>query len=306
MKLKDWSQKSGVKYLTAYRWFKAGTLPVKAYQTNSGTIIVDEELETEKEEKQELKNSAMSLFLKKTVEFSKNEASVEDFAAYVISNFTISLAEDFNIPKYSKQKPKSEDVQKHFQQFIPKNEKPKANSIVMEPEVDITITNTTISHEDLVNGFAQAVGVPNPPPGYMPTNINNSAIFTSALDKFTKSMSTESMINRNVDSNSTPQPINYTDSNNHAFSGSTFYSTVVNDVNSFNNSIIPTFTSAVVNNGLVNGIDNSSAHYLSESDATVMHDGLYPNVSTEPECKGSEKLNINSPRSKRGRKPSKK
>src|SRR5271166_4954883 len=117
MKLKDWSDAQGVKYLTAYRWFKNGTFPGEAYQTKSGTIIVRDE----EENNDNTKNDAISLFLKKTVEFSKNNSSVEDFAAFIISNFSLKLNTS-DRPKYSRSKPKSEEVQKHFQQFIPDKE----------------------------------------------------------------------------------------------------------------------------------------------------------------------------------------
>ncbi len=42
MKLSDYAKKVGVTYTTAYRWWKAGKL--KAYQVESGTILVNEEL----------------------------------------------------------------------------------------------------------------------------------------------------------------------------------------------------------------------------------------------------------------------
>ncbi|MGB8265256.1 MAG: IS607 family transposase, partial [Candidatus Velthaea sp.] len=32
MKLKTWAEREGVHYLTAYRWFREGTLPVPARQ----------------------------------------------------------------------------------------------------------------------------------------------------------------------------------------------------------------------------------------------------------------------------------
>jgi predicted site-specific integrase-resolvase len=40
MKLADWSRQEGITYQTAWRWFKAGKLPVEAYKTPSGAIIV--------------------------------------------------------------------------------------------------------------------------------------------------------------------------------------------------------------------------------------------------------------------------
>jgi len=40
MKLSAWARANGVSYITAYRWFKAGQLPVPARQMPSGTILV--------------------------------------------------------------------------------------------------------------------------------------------------------------------------------------------------------------------------------------------------------------------------
>jgi len=48
MKLADWARKHGINYQTAVRWFKTGTLPVKAMQTATGTILVEEEEEVAK------------------------------------------------------------------------------------------------------------------------------------------------------------------------------------------------------------------------------------------------------------------
>lgn len=42
MKLSEWAKKQGICYKTAWRWFKAGKLPVKAIQTITGTILVEE------------------------------------------------------------------------------------------------------------------------------------------------------------------------------------------------------------------------------------------------------------------------
>jgi len=41
MKLSEWAKTQGIKYQTAHFWFKRGQLPVPAYQTASGTIIVN-------------------------------------------------------------------------------------------------------------------------------------------------------------------------------------------------------------------------------------------------------------------------
>ena len=42
MKLSEWCKTQGITYKTGWNWFKAGKLPVKSYQTLTGTIIVDE------------------------------------------------------------------------------------------------------------------------------------------------------------------------------------------------------------------------------------------------------------------------
>jgi len=41
MKLSAWAKSQGISYLTAYRWYRAGTMPVRCYQAPTGTIIVD-------------------------------------------------------------------------------------------------------------------------------------------------------------------------------------------------------------------------------------------------------------------------
>ncbi|MEW6080943.1 MAG: IS607 family transposase, partial [Bacillota bacterium] len=41
MKLSEWAKQNGVRYQTAWRWFKAGILPVPATRLPTGTILVD-------------------------------------------------------------------------------------------------------------------------------------------------------------------------------------------------------------------------------------------------------------------------
>src|SRR6266542_2959053 len=41
MKLSEWAESQGIHYMTAWRWWKSGKLPVPAYQTPSGSIIVE-------------------------------------------------------------------------------------------------------------------------------------------------------------------------------------------------------------------------------------------------------------------------
>jgi predicted site-specific integrase-resolvase len=43
MKLSQWAKKQGISYITAFRWFKAKSIP-NARQTPSGTILVDDEI----------------------------------------------------------------------------------------------------------------------------------------------------------------------------------------------------------------------------------------------------------------------
>ena len=43
MKLSDWAKEQGVSYETAWRWYKAGKLPVRCEQMPSGTIILHPE-----------------------------------------------------------------------------------------------------------------------------------------------------------------------------------------------------------------------------------------------------------------------
>jgi predicted site-specific integrase-resolvase len=44
MKLSKWAKLQGIDYRTAWSWFKNNTMPVKSYQTSTGTIIVEETL----------------------------------------------------------------------------------------------------------------------------------------------------------------------------------------------------------------------------------------------------------------------
>jgi hypothetical protein len=142
IKLSEWCDKRGVSYLTAWRWFKKDKMPVKAYQTETGTILVEDEDDIFASSIEADQDNALSVFLKKTIEFSKNESSVEDFAAYIISNFQLKLIGQ-DQPKYSRNKPKSEEVQKHFKNFIPTAKKPEPFVFIPEPEVWENLTDNT-------------------------------------------------------------------------------------------------------------------------------------------------------------------
>lgn len=58
MKLSEWAKKNDIAYNTALRWFKNGKLPVYAHQTETGTILVNEEV------KANMKDDTSSMFLK--------------------------------------------------------------------------------------------------------------------------------------------------------------------------------------------------------------------------------------------------
>lgn len=163
IKLKDYCDKIGISYITGYRWVKNGQFPANVTQTPTGTILVDDDSEDEEMSFEELnatnKNDAISLFLKKTVEFSKTNQSVEDFAAFILSNFKLKLnSEDFVAsPKYSKNKIKDEDVQKHFQKFLPKNPKPAPNMFIIPPEsIDEIVKLSELYDPDISDGITAA------------------------------------------------------------------------------------------------------------------------------------------------------
>lgn len=216
MKLKDWADKTGIKYLTAYRWFKAGKLPVPAYQSESGTIIVQDDAENFSEQVMpgnSNQNDAMSLFLKKTVEFSKNNATVEDFAAFVISNFQLKL-QGSDGPKYSKNKPKTEDIQKHFQKFLPDKESvdhlKNIKSLLKDQPAQVADQDLT---KDL-NTFLSMASV-QLDSSDVKTELDSTDRLVELNAVFGEN-NIEGMVTRSVDLNSTPQQINYTGSINPA------------------------------------------------------------------------------------------
>lgn len=50
MKLADWARIQGIDYKTAYRWFRAGILPIPSTQLPTGTILVTPPSEPERRE----------------------------------------------------------------------------------------------------------------------------------------------------------------------------------------------------------------------------------------------------------------
>jgi hypothetical protein len=228
MKLSNWAKKQGISYITAWRWFNEGKLPVKAYRSDSGTIIVQDETETlEQVMVNPQSNDVMSMVLKKTVEFSKNSGSVEDFAAWVLSTFALKLNGTSESPKYSRSKPKPEEVQKHFQQFLkPKGEKPKPNMFVAPEEVLEEIAKTDGLTPEEANTKITAAVQKTFDNSNIPTMVASDIpeLNDSLLELFTPSTSVNNValysnsaggvVTRSVDL--TPQ-LNYTGSTNAAF-----------------------------------------------------------------------------------------
>jgi hypothetical protein len=134
IKLSEWCKKTGISYITGYRWFKDGKFPAQAYQTDTGTILVEDIDEQEQIMKEENNNEAITHFLKKTVEYSNSKSSVEDFAAYILSNYKLEMqsASSEKTAQRLKNKPTPEMTSGHFQQFFPKTTKPQPKMACMD------------------------------------------------------------------------------------------------------------------------------------------------------------------------------
>lgn len=157
IKLSEWCDRSGIKYLTAYRWFKTNKMPVSTYQTQTGTILVEDGFEGE-EMKSIQSSEIISSILKKTVELSKNNGTIDEFASWILSNFTLKSINS-EAPRYTRNKPKPEEVQKHFGQFLkPKGEKPKSNIFIAEEAVldELIKKSDNMTTQELVNEVYKA------------------------------------------------------------------------------------------------------------------------------------------------------
>ena len=299
MKLKEWAEKTGIKYITAYRWFKAGDIP-GAYQTGSGTILIPEEAFSEPQMGSVQSNDVMSTVLKKTVELSKNNASVEDFAAWILSNFTLKPLSSNDGPRYSRNKPKSEEVQKHFQQFIkPKGDKPKPNMFVTtDPEAlrDLMAQSDDLTAQELVEEIHKigAEGGVSVNPSDAPEVEELMKDLSSAIHSPKSSYLTvktygdiaEGVVTRSVDL--TPQQFNYTGSSNAAFG----------NLSLSNNSVMDTAYS-INSISVLNGINSDASLYCANPTAAVSF------KPTQKEIESVGKVSAIADKPKRGRKPSK-
>ena len=229
IKLKEWADRNNLSYITANRHFHAGLIP-NATQLDSGTILVEDDSLEPNMNASTGTNDAMSLFLKKTVEFSKNNSSVEDFAAYVISNFQLKINGTIEGPKYSKNRPKPEEVQKHFQQFLPDKEKAEQLRAVKNALKDQSLKRDAApfmgAFNEEPNPFTRVVDtvddeLMNEEWASAGALLSSMAPQTSDVHLYGPETTAEGLVTRSVDLNTTPQQVNYTGSTNQAFSSST-------------------------------------------------------------------------------------
>jgi len=124
IKLKEYCDRNSISYNTGYRWFKEGKLPVKAFQLETGTILVEDELDSAGRAEQPMSGNTqevISSIVKKTIELSVSNATISDFAAYVLTNFCLT---PINKPKDIKVKPEPEDIQTYYSNMIKKTKQP--------------------------------------------------------------------------------------------------------------------------------------------------------------------------------------
>lgn len=60
MKLSDFAKERGITYKTAWRWWKSGKLPVPAFKTRTGTILIGK--------KREYLKGTAAIFIRKTAD----------------------------------------------------------------------------------------------------------------------------------------------------------------------------------------------------------------------------------------------
>lgn len=146
IKLSDWCKKHGIKYLTGYRWFRDGKMPVNAYQTATKTILVDDtdfnfdECDVSDLLEENTDSSPIAMLLKETINIGKMGASAEDLAAYVVTNFNLEwkhTSEKLHpaLVKAPRIKPASAEAQGHFQKFLTKpTKKPAPNMFLIDEQ----------------------------------------------------------------------------------------------------------------------------------------------------------------------------
>lgn len=304
IKLKEWADRNNLSYITANRHFHAGLIP-NATQLDSGTILVEDDTLEQTMANTTGTNDAMSLFLKKTVEFSKNNSTVEDFAAYVISNFQLKLNGQIDIPRYSKNKPKPEEVQKHFKQFLPDKEKEEQLKAIknmlkqQNPKVegDYSVEELSERFSEEPSPFSRTVDATvgmNAEYEDMASILSSMAPQASAVHMYGPQTTTEGLVTRSVDLNTTPQQINYTGSTSQPFSSSNFVSSMSGDIGG-------TFPAATVAS-LFATDGTPNAKYLAAMPAAAAFQPTQKELLSSAQVIETAEVEDSLPR-KRGRKP---
>lgn len=297
MKLKDWADLQGISYLTAWRWFKAGDGRLSnAYQSDSGTIIVPDDSDSSEQSMGNVvhSNDVMSTVLKKTVEFSKNNASVEDFAAWILSNFSLRPNTMSEGPKYSRVKPKSEEVQNHFKQFLkPKGEKPKPNMFTAEDDTldDLMAKSDDLTTRELVDEIHKIVHAGAPVNATDAPEVEdlmkdlsfalNTPVNYSGVEVKTLGNIAEGVVARSVDL--TPQPLNYTTAGNSTFGNNSF----------------SVFTASTVTNSLAAPTESSTLLRAASAQGATFSSAFHP---TQKELESSSRISAAVEKPRRGRK----
>lgn len=172
IKLSDWCEKNGIKYLTGYRWFKDGKMPVQTMQTDSGTILVSDTDETDNSEPKPLAESPISRIIKKAIEIGKANGSVEDLAAFVIMNFSLTdisnTAHSSVAGPVKKQgvKPTKEMTENHFKKLMKQDKvRPETNMfIINQNDFDSVVAaseNESVMNTTDVEKFGKVVPYTN-------------------------------------------------------------------------------------------------------------------------------------------------
>jgi hypothetical protein len=323
IKLKEWADKHGLSYLTANRHFHAGMIP-GAVQLESGTILVEDESPEQLMAGTTANSDAMSLFLKKTVEFSKNNSTVEDFAAFVISNFQLKLNNATeSSPRYSKNRPKPEDVQKHFQQFLPDKESvdhlKAVKTLLKEGKTAGEVTPASDLSPEIAK-ISEALGKVKPfervaDPTNYPVEDFSLLLSEAAMTNAGQPPQPEGLVSRSVDFNTTPQQINYTGSTSQAFSASGTLTSGAPPVTVANNCYVPTSGGSAYFAGVASAPAFDTFGMIADGGQGVFFNAAGPVAASTPPFQPTQKELLSaaqvietaeteeSPRGKRGRKP---
>jgi hypothetical protein len=227
-----------------------------------------------------------------------------------LSNYSLKPHTQCEGPKYTRNKPKSEEVQKHFQKFMkPKGEKPKPNMFVAEPEAldDLVARSDDLTTQELVeeiHQFGTEVGAPvnptdTPEVKDLMKDLSLAIATSPTFDLGQSSVMTyddvtEGVVTRSVDL--TPQQLNYTGSSVSTLSSVAF--------NSAAGEILPVASAAsLVPPQVTTGFIKYGDAVPAAAPAVYVSNSFGP---TQKELEGAIKVSgLADSRPKRGRKPSK-